>query len=121
MAAGALRKNLKNQERAVIDGHLKMALKVALLRWTKRLVEQDFSSARFEREHLDFISLSRANEQCRIRRPALASHSTNGLQACGLCQQTEFLQIGIKIGESQVNPYQKGECLCFHLTGYALS
>ena len=91
-----------------------MPFQVSLLGRAERLVKQDFGGTRVECQHLDLVGLAGPNEQCSIRRPALAGHAPDRLKASRLREQTEFLKISIKIGKTQINPYKKGERLCCH-------
>jgi len=109
MAARALGKNLENQQGAVVDRQAEHPLQIALLGRAQGLVKQDFAGAGLQRKHLDLVGLAAANEQRGIRRPALADHTGNRLQAGRLGQQAQLFQAGIKIGEAQIDPDQNGQ------------
>ncbi len=91
-----------------------MSFQITLLGRAERLVKQNFGGTRVLGQYFDFVRLARADEQRRIRGFAFARHASHRLQACGLREQTQFLQISIKIWQAQINPYQKGESLRFH-------
>ena len=106
VAAGALREDLQDQQRAVVDRQLHVALEVALLRRAERLVEQDFGGAGLLGQHLDLVGLAAADEQRRVGRLALAGDTGDRLQARGLGQQAQLFEFGIEMGQAQVDADQ---------------
>jgi hypothetical protein len=86
-----------------------MPLQIALLRRAEGLVEQDFGGTSIQREQLDLIGLAAADEERSIRGLASAADASNRLQARRLREQTQFLQVSIKIRKPEINPHQKHE------------
>ena len=107
MALRTLPEDFQNQQSTVIDRHVKTALKVTLLSWAKRLIEQDLSRSGLQRQRLDLFGLSRANKQRSIGRTPLASHPGHRSQARRLRQQTKLLQLRIEVRQAQVDAHQK--------------
>ena len=88
MTARTLRKNLKNQQRPVIDRHIERPLEVALLGRTERLVKQNFGGTVFTRRHLDFFGFAGTHKKCSIGRFSFACHAGNGHHPSRLGQQS---------------------------------
>ena len=86
MAAGALGKDLQNEQRAIIDGQFQASLQIPLLRRTQRLVEQHLLRAMHLRQSADLIGFAATHEQRRIRRLSLARQPRDRIQACSLGQ-----------------------------------
>lgn len=109
MAARTLGENFKYQQGPVVDGQLQVALKITLLGRAQGLVKQYFRCADLLGQHLDFVGLAAADKQCRVRRPAFAGDTLDGLKACCLGQQAELFKAVVEIGEAQINPDQNGQ------------
>ena len=108
MAAGTLRKDFQNQQRAVVDGQIQMALQVALLRRAQGLVKKNLGRAQLGGQKLDFIGLATAQKQRCIGCPALAGDPRHWLQSCGLRQQAKLFKFAVEIRQPKIHPNQDG-------------
>lgn len=68
----------QDQHGPVVDRHLDMSLKIALLRRAQELVKPDLLGAVHLGQHADFIRLAAAHKQCWIRSFALAGQARHG-------------------------------------------
>ncbi len=106
VAAGALGENFKNQQDAVVDRHAHVALQVALLGRAQGLVEQDLDRAVTVGQGLDLVGLAGTDEQRRVGRTALARDAVKHAVACGGGQLCQLVELGIKMGQSQIHTHQ---------------
>ncbi len=104
MAARALRENVQDQQRAVIDRHAQVPFQVALLRRAQRLVEQDFGRPCALGQHRDFIGLARAHEQGRVGRLALAGQAGSDGITGGLRQLAQLFEFAIEVRQAEIDP-----------------
>ena len=72
------------------------------------MVKQNFFGAMLLRQQFDFIGLAGTDEQGGVRGAPLAGDRCHRLHACRLCQQTQLLQVAIKIRQSQIHTDQYG-------------
>jgi hypothetical protein len=91
-----------------------VSLKIALLRRTQGLIEQDFSRPGIESEQFDLVRFAGSDKKSGIRRSSFAGDARDWLQARCLRKQTEFLQISIEVRETQIDPHEKNEGFGFH-------
>jgi hypothetical protein len=63
---------------------------------------------------LDFVGLAAADEKRGVGRLAFAGDARNRLQARRLREQTQFLQISIKVREPKIHPDKKHEGFRVH-------
>ena len=109
MALRTFAEDLENQHRAVGHGHTEMTLQVALLRGRQGLIEQHhFGAFRFD-QGLDFVGLSRANEECCVGRLPARDEPRNHHVTGGLGELRQFVKAGLEMASpAQVNPHQDG-------------
>ena len=108
VAAGALREDVQNDQRAVIDGQPDGLFQIALLHGRERLIEQHLLCAMLNGQHADFLGLAAAHEQGGIGRAPLAGDARHGVQARRGGQQAQLLQIGIEMRLAKVHAHQHG-------------
>ena len=104
--ARTLGKDLQNQQGAIVHRQTQMAFEVALLSGGKRLIKQHLRCAMQRGHGFDFIGLARANEHGGVGGFALAGQARNGLQASGQGQLRQFIQLRIKMRQTEINTYQ---------------
>ena len=106
MAAGALGKNLENQQGPVVDRQLHVALKVALLCRAQRLVEKNFNRTVLLGQKTDFIRLAAADKKRSIRCSAFTNDARYWRKARCLGEQAELFQSAIKMRQTQVYTHE---------------
>ncbi len=109
VTAGPLGEDFKYQQGAVIDRQADVALQVALLGRTEGLIEEDFLGPMLFGEKLDFIRLAAADKQRRIGCLAFAGDSGNRRQSRRLCQQAQFFQARVKVGQPEIHADKHSE------------
>ncbi|SFD39851.1 hypothetical protein SAMN04489710_101519 [Paracidovorax konjaci] len=83
-----------------------MALKIPLLRGTKRLVKENLCRTMQLSKGENFIGFSAAYKKCRVGRLSFTSQPSNRGQASGFRKQSKLIQSRIKIWKAKIHPHQ---------------
>ena len=108
MAARTLGEYFQDQQGAVVHRQFEVALQVALLRRTQRLVEQHFRCAVLQCQLLDLVGLAATDKKRSVGRTAFARHMLNRRHAGGSGEQAELFESGVEMRQPQINSDQDG-------------